>query len=120
MASSSHAQTGAVQQGNPLVSEQGGSLAGHSSSGQDGGKTDQRNPQSKSEGSSALQDAPSQPDSLSGNACTDQQSASCEEVAPVKEGFLKKLLRILYGRDTPSGPNPDVDTNISAGGAGGG
>ena len=58
--------------------------------------------------------------SLTGDLYADQGLVSCEEVAPMKEGFLKRLLRILSGPDTPRGPNTDVDTNISAGGAGGG
>lgn len=108
MASSPLAQAGGVQQHSAPVS------------GQESDKKDQKNPPSKDDGSSVVQDAPGQPDSLPGNACADQESVSCEEVAPVREGFLRKLLRILYGPDTPPGPNPDVDTNISAGGAGGG
>ena len=105
MASSASAQSDGLQQSN-------------SSSRQESGKTGQSNSQSRSDGSCAMQEA--QPSSLSGDSYADQTLASCEEVAPVREGFLKKLLRILSGPDTPRGPNTDVDTNISAGGAGGG
>jgi hypothetical protein len=120
MASSSLAQPDAVRQGNAPVSGQDDSLSGHSVCGQESDKIDQRNPQFKSDEPSVVPDAPAQPGSLSGNAYADQKSTRCQEVAPVQESFLKKLLKILYGPDTPPGPNPDVDTNISAGGAGGG
>lgn len=33
---------------------------------------------------------------------------------------LRRFIKLFYGPDRPPGPDPDVDTNISAGGAGGG
>lgn len=44
---------------------------------------------------------------------------SCKYATPEQEDFFCKMVRILYGPDTPRGPNRDVDENISAGGAGG-
>lgn len=44
---------------------------------------------------------------------------SCKYASPEQEDFFCKMVRILYGPDTPRGPNRDVDENISAGGAGG-
>lgn len=44
---------------------------------------------------------------------------SCKYATPEDEDFFCKMVRILYGPDTPRGPNRDVDDNISAGGAGG-
>lgn len=44
---------------------------------------------------------------------------SCKYATPEQEDFLCKMVRILYGPDTPRGPNRDMDDNISAGGAGG-
>lgn len=35
------------------------------------------------------------------------------------EDFLCKLARLFWGPDTPRGPNQDMDSNITAGGAGG-
>ena len=102
------------------MSGQGSTLAGQSSSGQESAKTDQRSSQSKSDGTASGQGASDQSGSSSSKACMEQKLASCEQPAPQQEGFLHKLLRILYGPDTPPGPNPDVDTNISAGGAAGG
>ncbi|MBN9132976.1 MAG: hypothetical protein J0H48_06340 [Nitrosospira multiformis] len=46
-------------------------------------------------------------------------SGSCKYASPEQEDFLCKMVRILYGPDTPRGPNRDMDENISAGGAGG-
>lgn len=44
---------------------------------------------------------------------------SCKYATPEQEDLFCKMVRILYGPDTPRGPNRDVDDNISAGGAGG-
>ena len=44
---------------------------------------------------------------------------SCKYATPEQEDFLCKMVRILYGPDTPRGPNRDMDENISAGGSGG-
>ena len=46
-------------------------------------------------------------------------SGSCKYASPEQEDFLCKMVRILYGPDTPRGPNRDMDENVSAGGAGG-
>lgn len=46
-------------------------------------------------------------------------SGSCKYASPEQEDFLCKMVRILYGPDTPRGPNREMDENISAGGAGG-
>jgi hypothetical protein len=120
MANVSHAQTGSMEQNSIRMSGQGSTLAGESSSSQESAKTDQRSSQSKSDGTASGLGASDQSDSSSTKACAEQKLASCEQPAPQQEGFLHKLLRILYGPDTPPGPNPDVDTNISAGGAAGG
>ena len=44
---------------------------------------------------------------------------SCAPPIPENEGLLHKIIRILSGPDW-CGPDPDVDTNIAAGGAAGG
>jgi hypothetical protein len=44
---------------------------------------------------------------------------SCAPPIPENERLLDKIIRILAGPDW-CGPDPDVDTNISAGGAAGG
>ncbi|WP_074705253.1 hypothetical protein [Nitrosospira multiformis] len=46
-------------------------------------------------------------------------SGSCKYASPEQEDFLCKMVRILYGPDTPRGPNREMDENISVGGAGG-
>lgn len=45
--------------------------------------------------------------------------ALCPEDAGRQESLLHRIL-CFFVAPVPSGPNPDVDTNISAGGAGGG
>ncbi|MEO6824139.1 MAG: hypothetical protein ABI167_05325 [Nitrosospira sp.] len=120
MADSSHAQTGSVEQHGAPVSRQDGSLAGQPSSGPENARTDQRSSPSKSDESAPRQDVPAQSEAASSRACAEEKSTSCAQPAPEQESFLHKLIRILYGPNTPPGPNPDVDTNISAGGAAGG
>jgi hypothetical protein len=120
MADPSHAQAGAMEQRSAPVSRQDGSLAGQPSSGPENARTDQRSSQSKSSESAPGQDTSAQSEATSSKACAEEKSTSCEQPTPEQEGFLHKLIRILYGPDTPPGPNPDVDTNISAGGAAGG
>jgi hypothetical protein len=44
---------------------------------------------------------------------------SCVPVIPASENLLERFVRIFFGPDW-CGPDPDVDTNISAGGAAGG
>lgn len=53
------------------------------------------------------------------SATPEGDSRSCAFTTPEQESLLCKAIRIFYGRDTPRGPNRDVEENISAGGAGG-
>ena len=117
--SSSHAQTGAGERSSAPASRQGDSLAEKPLSGPNA-ETDQRNSQSRNEGSAPGQGASDQSVASTSKGCTEENLASCDQSTPQQESFLHKLIRILYGPDTPPGPNPDVDTNISAGGAAGG
>ncbi|SEL17226.1 hypothetical protein [Nitrosovibrio tenuis] len=48
-----------------------------------------------------------------------QGYSTCRDAASGQEDFLCKLGRILWGPDTPRGPNRDMDDNVAAGGAGG-
>jgi len=74
-------------------------------------------PPSGSENSISAKNAP---DQASTTSETGKEQAATSWAAPPKESLFKKILRVLYGPNTPSGPNTDVDTNISAGGAAGG
>jgi hypothetical protein len=60
------------------------------------------------------------PDQASATSETCEEQAAASWAAPPKESLFKRILRVLYGPNTPPGPNTDVDTNISAGGAAGG
>ncbi|SOD40659.1 hypothetical protein [Nitrosovibrio sp. Nv4] len=86
-----HAQTAAQEQGQATVTVQTGLSAAPASSGQDGSST----------GWSA-----------------GKRSGWCPQSIADQEDFLCKVIRVLTGPDS-SGPNRDVDENISAGGAGG-
>ncbi len=83
------------------------------------GATEQGSSQSKKDESALGQDPSAQSDATSGKSCAEEEP-SCEQSAPEQKSFLQKLIKILYGPNTPPGPNTDVDTNISAGGAAGG
>ena len=80
-------------------------------------KTPERVPPAKS-ASSAGQEVSADSSSSSGWLPPSQGYGSCRHSAPDQEDFLCTLGRILFG-STPSGPNRDMDENISAGGAGG-
>ena len=83
----------------------------------DKAKTPERMPPAKS-ASSAGQEVSADSSSSSGWLPPSQGYGSCRHSAPDQEDFLCTLGRILFG-STPSGPNRDMDENISAGGAGG-
>jgi len=55
----------------------------------------------------------------SGWSSSGQGTSGCRQSSTGEEDFLCKLARILWGPDTPQGPNRDMDDNITAGGAGG-
>lgn len=111
----SHAQSDAAGQGGASMPEAHGSKATPPVSGDSSG--DQKNKPPTKDG-----EAPGQGrlDALSNEQCAEQEAASCKQPAPEQESFLRRIIKLFQGRDTPPGPNPDVDTNISAGGAGGG
>lgn len=69
-------------------------------------------------GSSAPKSAPSGQTDSSGWSSSKEGHSGCGS-NPDEEDFLCKLARIFWGPDTPSGPNQDMDSNITAGGAGG-
>ena len=85
--------------------------------GKDEAKTPERMPAERS-ASSAGQEVSADSSSSSGWSPPSRGYASCRHSAPDQEDFLCTLGRILFG-STPSGPNRDMDENISAGGAGG-
>jgi hypothetical protein len=55
----------------------------------------------------------------SSGASAEQTSGSCGKYKSDQESFLCMLIRVFYGRDTPRGPNRDVEENIGVGGAAG-
>lgn len=118
VAGTSHAQSGAAGQAGVSTPEQGSSTAGQSSS-RRGDAPGQGSSLSKNDSPAPGQGTPDQTGSSSGWSSAGQGSGSCKYSTPDQESFLCKVIRILYGPDTPRGPNHDVDNNISAGGAGG-
>ena len=103
----SHAQTGTTAQPGPM-SVQGGPVVAQLSQRWGDGATGQKDL------------PPDQANSSSSSSSVEQApgSGSCRYATPEQESFFCKMRRIFYGRDS-SGPNRDVDSNISAGGAGG-
>jgi hypothetical protein len=67
----------------------------------------------------AEQPLPDQAAASVGGQYPGQARRWCGPPIPENEGLLHKIIRILSGPDW-CGPDPDVDTNISAGGAAGG
>jgi hypothetical protein len=76
-------------------------------------------PQSENSGPAAGQPAPDQAAASASGLYPGQARRWCAPPIPENEGLLHKIIRILSGPDW-CGPDPDVDTNISAGGAAGG
>ena len=58
-----------------------------------------------------------QADSSLSEACDEPDNAWRHSAG---DSPLRRFIKLFYGPDRPPGPDPDVDTNISAGGAGGG
>ena len=80
-------------------------------------KTPERVPPARS-ASTAGKEVSAESNPSSGWLPPSRSYGSCRHSAPDQEDFLCKLGRILF--ESPrSGPNRDVDENISAGGAGG-
>lgn len=83
----------------------------------DEAETPKRAPEGKSS-SSKGQEVSAESSSSSGWLPPSQGYGSCRHSAPDQEDFLCMVQRFLFG-STPSGPNRDMDENVSAGGAGG-
>lgn len=111
----SYAQSGTAGQGSASMPETGDSKAVQS--GREDSPGDHEKTPPKKNG-----DAPGEgrPDASSNEECAEQEADACEQPAPEQESFLRRIIKLFYGPDRPPGPDPDVDTNISAGGAGGG
>lgn len=114
-ASMSHAQTGTTGQDSASMPEPHSSKVTQSGRGDPPGNQEHAPPKEDSH-------VPGQgrADASSSEECTEQEADSCEQPVPERESFLRRIIKLFYGPDRPPGPDPDVDTNISAGGAGGG
>lgn len=108
-ASVSYAQTQGGEQGGAPIPGQGW---GDAAKGQGTAPPQNHN-------AAPMQATPDQANASSGWPAEVKRSGSCRYSTPDQESFRCKLIRIFYERDTPRGPNRDVDENISAGGAGG-
>ncbi|MEO7560853.1 MAG: hypothetical protein ABIT23_11415 [Nitrosospira sp.] len=120
VASVSHAQTGATGRDITPVPGQGGSAAGQSSPGQQGATPSPGGSLPKNSNAASGQGTSDQTDASPVPSSAKQESGPGGHSTPEQESFLRKIIRIFSGPDSSSGPNRDVDTNISAGGAAGG
>lgn len=116
----SHAQTGATAQPGDRMSVQGSPIVAQLSQRWGDAATGQKDLPPESAGAASAPGTPDQSNSSSSWSSVEQApgSGSCRYATPEQESFFCKMRRIFYGRDS-SGPNRDVDSNISAGGAGG-
>lgn len=99
---------------------QGGGAAGHPPSGQEDAVSGQEGSLLKKDSTTPGQGTPDQSGSPSVSLPSDQEAGLGEHPPPEPKNLFQKIITIFFGRDSPPGPNRDVDTNISAGGAGGG
>ncbi|KIO50410.1 hypothetical protein [Nitrosospira sp. NpAV] len=113
----SHAQTG---QPGVSMSVQGSLIVAQLSQRWGDAATGQKDLPPESAGAASTPGTPDRLNSSSNGASVDQApgAGSCRYATPEQESFFCKMRRIFYGRDS-SGPNRDMDSNISAGGAGG-
>jgi hypothetical protein len=116
----SHAQTGATEQPGTPMSVQGSPVIAQLSQRWGDAATGQKDLPPERAGAASAPGTPDQSNSSSSWSSVEQApgSGSCRYATPEQESFFCKMRRIFYGRDS-SGPNRDVDSNISAGGAGG-
>ena len=110
MAGAAHAETGATGSSNTAPAGKTVSADSKQPSGWGDASAYQGNSYTKESSPSGETTAGWQP--------AGQGTGSCRHSHPDQEDFLCKLIRIFYGPDS-SGPNRDMDNNISAGGAGG-
>ncbi|KIO50411.1 hypothetical protein [Nitrosospira sp. NpAV] len=120
MAGVPHAQTGAAGHDGASIPGQGVSTATQPSSRQKDAASDQESSPQKKGSAAPEQHTPDQSGSPASSLPSNQEPGWGESPAPEPESLFRKIIRIFFGPDSPPGPNPDVDTNISAGGAAGG
>lgn len=120
VASVSHAQTGATGHDIAPIPGQGGPVAGQSSPGQQGAIPNPGGSLPKNGNAVSGQGSSDQTNDSSAPSSAKQESGPDGHSTPEQESFLRKIIRIFSGPESSSGPNRDVDTNISAGGAAGG
>lgn len=120
MAGTLHAQNGTAGQNGASIPEQGVPAAKRSLPEQKGTASGQGSSQQKNGNAAPRQGTPAQTGSSSVSLPANQEPGLSESPTPEQESFLHKIIRIFFGPDSPPGPNRDVDTNISAGGAAGG
>lgn len=115
----SHAQTGKTAQSGPM-SAQGALIVAQLSPRWGDAATGQKDYPPESTGAASAPATLNQANSSSSWSSVEQApgSGSCRYATPEQESFFCKMRRVFYGRDS-GGPNRDMDSNISAGGAGG-
>lgn len=99
---------------------QGGGAAGQPPPVQEDAASGQGSSLLKNDSTTPGQGTPNQSVSPSVSLPSDQEAGLGEDPPPEPKSLFHKIIKIFFGRDSPPGPNRDVDTNISAGGAGGG
>lgn len=120
VANVSHAQTGATGHDIAPVPGQDGSVTGQPSPRQQGTTPSAGGSPPKNGNAASGQGTSDQTDASPVPPSAKQESGPGGHSTPKQESFLRKIIRIFSGPDSSSGPNRDVDTNISAGGAAGG
>lgn len=119
LVSVSHAQTDKAAPSGPM-SVQGTLIVAQLSQRWGDAATGQKDLPPESASAASTPGTPNQANSSSSRSPVEQASGSgsCRYATPEQESFFCKMRRIFYGRDS-WGPNQDMDSNISAGGAGG-
>ena len=123
MVNVSTAQTGEEDHDSGTMSRQSVPAAEQSSPPQGNGTANQRNLPTEQVGPAAAPGAPghaASPPVHAGWQAGNHLAGVCQPYRGGEESVLRRVLRWFCGPSSPQGPNRDVDTSISAGGAGGG
>ena len=121
MVNVSNAQTGEEDHGSGTTSRQSVPAAEQPSSLQENDTADQRTLPPEQGGPAAGPGATGHAASPPVHASISQKSSGvCQPHTGEEESLWRRVIRWFCGPGSPHGPDRDVDTNISAGGAGGG
>ena len=120
MVNVSNAQRGEADHGSDTTSRQNAPAAEQFSFPQGNGTADQRSLHPEQGGPAAGPGVPGHASPPADTSTSQKAAGMCQPYTGGEESLLRRVIRWFCGPGSPQGPDRDADTNISAGGAGGG